>query len=103
MYDSWLGQFSFRLRPALVVPSSAPWAVKAYKFTGGQWVEMTQYSRTYPDSNYVGTYFNELCRIGRGLAASWFVRLFSPTSTPVIVRLFHFDSGQWNVREECRK
>jgi hypothetical protein len=121
VYDH-LGQFSFRIGPALAPPRPAEYLVRAYTYVAVipnttletwrtfvvptpatfQWIQMHQYDRSYPDSNYVGAYFDELCARGRALGP-----LIKSGNTvrnsPVIVRMFRNDEGTWVIQQECQK
>jgi hypothetical protein len=111
-----LGQFSYRIGPALAPPRPAEYLVRAYTyvlivpsiFSGDifqrprfEWIQMHQYDRSYPDSNYVGAYMDELCAKGRAIGP--LVKGGNTVrNSPVIVRLFRNDEGVWVMERECR-
>jgi hypothetical protein len=112
VYDH-LGQFSFRIPSAALVSRADEYLVRAYTYVPVmpktifdrvtyQWIQLRQYDKNYPDSNYVGAYFDELCAKGRTLGP-----LIKSGNTvrnsPVIVRMFRNDEGAWVVQQECRK
>jgi hypothetical protein len=106
----WLGQFSFFVPTVpLTTPRPAEYAVKAYRTespSGGNWLMMERYTRYYPDSNYVGAYFDELCSKGRMLGPTVTRKsLFSSTTRnfPVLIQMYHFNGSSWDVMKECRK
>jgi hypothetical protein len=97
----WLGQFRFRtfqqVRPNV-------YAVVAYHLVGSRWVKMDQFDRGFPDSNYVGAYYDSLCAKKRNLGvptARSFISTFA-AKAPVLVRMFVFIDGQWTVQQECK-
>jgi hypothetical protein len=118
IYDH-LGQFSFRVRPLLakyivrvytyvpVVPKTTLDTLDTWRtfVTPGpatfQWIQMHQYDRSYPDSNYVGAYMDELCARGRAIGPQ--IKSGNTVrNSPVIVRLFRNDEGVWVMERECR-
>jgi len=106
----WLSQFGYRLAPTLAPAGPPAYVVQAYRPespSGGKWLLMTQYTKYFPDSNYVGAYFDDLCRRGRSLAPTVTSKsLFSSKTRnfPVIIKQFMKDaSGNWVLQRECQK
>lgn len=103
MHLEWLGQLRFQTFQTLVPPH---WFVQAHRLVNNRWVPLSEFDRSFPDSNYVGAYFDQLCAAGRWLGLpkpASYLRIFAPRA-PVIVRMLAVDHlGVWTVRQECNK
>lgn len=114
MYD-FLSQFTFRVVPAITARAN-DYIVRAYTYvyvapslfsrdvfarSSWQWVQMRQYDRGFSSAAGASTYLAGLCSQGRALGPQ--IKSGNTVrNSPVIVRMFRLEGGQWVVDQECR-